>query len=180
MRECIDGASPCILRCFRARAPAACGAEFQDMDDRTTTTDFTRTAPGVRPTKVVASKKRRWVGFLVFLLIAVGVGWLIYARQTTQPPARRGEGPPVTVVAVPAATGNIDVNLNALGTVTSLATITVRSQISGQLVRVVYTEGQIVKKGDLLAEIDSRPYELALAQAQGTLERVPARMCSRE
>jgi multidrug efflux system membrane fusion protein len=72
---------------------------------------------------------------------------------------------------VPAVTGNIDVNLNALGTVTSLATITVRSQISGQLVRVAYTEGQIVKKGDLLAEIDARPYELALAQAQGTLER---------
>ncbi len=141
------------------------------MDDRTTTTDFTRTAPGVRPTKVAAPKKRRWVGFLVFLLIAVGVGWVIYARQTTQPPARRGEGPPVTVVAVPAVTGNIDVNLNALGTVTSLATITVRSQISGQLVRVAYTEGQIVKKGDLLAEIDSRPYELALAQAQGSLER---------
>ena len=54
---------------------------------------------------------------------------------------------------------------------TSLATVTIRSQISGYLVRVVYQEGQIVKKGDLLAEIDSRPYELALALAQGSLER---------
>jgi multidrug efflux system membrane fusion protein len=61
--------------------------------------------------------------------------------------------------------------LNGLGTVTSLATVTIRSQISGYLFRVAYQEGQIVKKGDLLAEIDSRPYELALALAQGSLER---------
>ena len=54
---------------------------------------------------------------------------------------------------------------------TSLATVTIRSNISGYLVNVAYTEGQIVKKGDLLAEIDSRPYELALANAQGTLAR---------
>jgi membrane fusion protein, multidrug efflux system len=55
--------------------------------------------------------------------------------------------------------------------VTSLATVTIRSQISGYLTKVAYEEGQLVKKGDLLAEIDSRTYELALAQAQGTQER---------
>jgi multidrug efflux system membrane fusion protein len=68
-------------------------------------------------------------------------------------------------------TGDINVTINALGTVTSLATVTIRSQISGQLVRVAYNEGQLVNKGDLLAEIDSRPYELALAQAEGALKR---------
>jgi multidrug efflux system membrane fusion protein len=67
--------------------------------------------------------------------------------------------------------GDVDININALGTVTSLATVTIRSQISGYLMNVAFKEGDIVKKGDLLAEIDSRTYELALAQAQGTLER---------
>ena len=89
-----------------------------------------------------------------------------------QPPPGRGDFVATTPVVAPtAATGDIDITLNALGTVTSLATVTIRSQISGYLVNVAYQEGQIVKKGDLLAEIDSRPYELALAQAQGTLAR---------
>src|SRR5580704_5401705 len=75
------------------------------------------------------------------------------------------------VVAAAATVGDINLTLNGLGTVTSLATVTIKSQISGYLVRVAYQEGQIIKKGDLLAEIDSRPFELALALAQGSLER---------
>jgi multidrug efflux system membrane fusion protein len=75
------------------------------------------------------------------------------------------------VVAANVEKGDIDIAFNALGTVTPLATVTVVSQISGQLMRVAYQEGQIVKQGDLLAEIDSRPYELALRNAQGQLER---------
>ena len=67
--------------------------------------------------------------------------------------------------------GNINVTLDALGTVTSLATVTVKAQIGGQLVQIAFKEGQEVKKGDLLAQIDSRPYEAALAQAQGQLAR---------
>jgi membrane fusion protein, multidrug efflux system len=144
------------------------------MDDRTTT-DFTKTAPDGKPATVTTAKpKSRWgMGLTLVLLLAIaaGVGWWIYTREAPAPAGRRGAQTTVPVVAVPAVTGNIDITLNALGTVTSLATVTIISQISGQLVRVVYTEGQIVKKGDLLAEIDSRPYELALAQAQGALER---------
>jgi membrane fusion protein, multidrug efflux system len=144
------------------------------MDDRTTT-DFTRTAPDGKPATVTTARpKSRWrVGLVLVVLVAIaaGVGWWIYAREAPAPSGRRGASTTVPVVAVPAVTGNIDITLNALGTVTSLATVTIISQISGQLVRVAYTEGQIVKKGDLLAEIDSRPYELALAQAQGALER---------
>jgi multidrug efflux system membrane fusion protein len=67
--------------------------------------------------------------------------------------------------------GDIGINLNALGTVTSLATVTIRTQISGYLMKVVFKEGDEVKKGDLLAEIDSRPYEATLAQAKGQLAR---------
>ena len=67
--------------------------------------------------------------------------------------------------------GDIGINLNALGTVTSLATVTVRTQISGYLTKIDFKEGEEVRKGDLLAEIDPRPYEATLAQARGQLAR---------
>jgi len=76
---------------------------------------------------------------------------------------------PVTVVAAERA--NVPVVLNALGTVTSLRTVTVRSQVDGQLLRVLFREGQLVKAGELLAEIDPRPFQVQLAQAQGQLAR---------
>src|SRR5271165_2237226 len=77
----------------------------------------------------------------------------------------------MSIVPETVSKGDIGINLNALGTVTSLATVTIRTQISGYLIRVAFKEGDDVKKGDLLAEIDSRPYEAALAQAQGNLAR---------
>jgi multidrug efflux system membrane fusion protein len=144
------------------------------MDDRTTTTNFTKTQPLDRPLphQTTAPKKRRWLGILMLLAAAAGAGWWLYPRADTPPTIRRGDGAAVMpVVAVPATMGDIDIALNALGTVTSLATVTIKSQIGGQLVRVAYQEGQMVNKGDLLAEIDSRPYELALTQTQGALER---------
>jgi len=144
------------------------------MDDRTTTTNFTKTQPLDRPLphQTTASKKKRWLGILMLLAAAAGAGWWFYPRADAPPATRRGDGAAVMpVVAVPATLGDIDIALNALGTATSLATVTIKSQISGQLVRVAYQEGQMVNKGDLLAEIDSRPYELALTQTQGALER---------
>jgi membrane fusion protein, multidrug efflux system len=84
------------------------------------------------------------------------------------------------VMVTPVATGDIDITLNALGTVTSLATVTVKSQISGYLTNVVYQEGQVVQKGDLLAEIDDRSYKLALQNAEGTLARDQAMLQSAE
>lgn len=77
----------------------------------------------------------------------------------------------VPVVTTLAVQGDMPVYLDGLGTVTSFNTVTVRSRVDGELVRVSFTEGQLVKKGDLLAEIDSRPFEAQLAQAEGQLAR---------
>jgi len=76
---------------------------------------------------------------------------------------------PVTTAT--AEKGDIPVTVNALGTITPLATITVKSQIAGLLTEVAFQEGQMVQKGDLLALVDPRPYQHALEQAQGQLER---------
>jgi multidrug efflux system membrane fusion protein len=91
-------------------------------------------------------------------------------------PGPGGRGPaggeraiPVTVAA--AGRADVPVVLNALGTVTSLRTVTVRSRVDGQLLRVNFREGQTVKAGDLLAEIDPRPFQVQLEQAQGQLAR---------
>ena len=82
-----------------------------------------------------------------------------------------GQGGPQPVGVSIAAKGNIDVTMDALGTVTPLATVTVRPQVSGQLLRVDFEEGRPVNAGDLLAEIDPRSFQAALDQASGQLAR---------
>ena len=166
------------------------------MDDRTTT-DFTKTQPlkpqpfETKPPGTPVARKRskagRRLGLLVLLAGVATAGWWLYGRQPQQGPApqqRAGRSNPnasaMPVVIAPAVTGDIDITLNALGTVTSLATVTIKSQISGYLVNVAYQEGQVVKKGDLLAEIDDRTYKLALQNAEGTLARDQAALQSAE
>jgi membrane fusion protein, multidrug efflux system len=152
------------------------------MDDRTTT-DFTRTQPLDRPVKRKRAKSKtgRRLGLLLVVVGAAALGWWLYNRQ---PAPQQGRVNPyanaMPVVVAPVVTGDIDITLNALGTVTSLATVTIKSQISGYLINVAYQEGQVVKQGDLLAEIDSRPYELALKNAEGALERDQAMLQSAE
>jgi membrane fusion protein, multidrug efflux system len=82
-----------------------------------------------------------------------------------------GQGVPVPVSVATAYSGDIEVRIPALGTVTPLATVTVRTQISGILQKVAFTEGQLVRQGELLAQIDPRPYEAAVQQMQGNLRR---------
>ncbi len=105
---------------------------------------------------------------LGFLLLA----WLLKSHGTR--PANGGRfaaGGPMPVVTARATTGDMPITLIGLGTVTPLATVTVQSQISGQIMHIAFKEGQTVKAGDPLIQIDPRPYQVALEQAQGALAR---------
>ena len=144
------------------------------MDDRTKT-DPTKGWPEAEPgqTPFERPPRPRWgrrLGVLAVLLLLAGVALWVYLRPPPAAPRNPRSGVP-PVATAPVQTGNINVTTNALGTVTSLATVTVRTQISGQIVRVAFQEGQIVNKGDFLAEIDPRPYQVALAQAEGAARR---------
>src|SRR5215469_1113577 len=105
------------------------------------------------------------LGFLV-------LGWVLKPHGT-QPTGggRFAGGGPKPVVTARATTGEMPITLIGLGTVTPLATVTVQSQISGQIMRIFFKEGQTVKAGDALIQIDPRPYQVALEQAQGALKR---------
>ncbi|UGA46533.1 MdtA/MuxA family multidrug efflux RND transporter periplasmic adaptor subunit [Bradyrhizobium quebecense] len=110
------------------------------------------------------------------LAVLAGIVW--WTRQQAAPPHAGGgrNAGPMSIVPEAVGKGDIGVSLNALGTVTSLATVTIRSQISGYLMKIDFKEGDEVKKGDLIAEIDSRPYEATLAQAKGQLARDEAQL----
>jgi multidrug efflux system membrane fusion protein len=121
-------------------------------------------------------RRRRWLWIVaaVALVVVAGAAWYWWGRPAGAPaptpggPAGRSDpSRALPVVAVPARKGSIDVYLSALGTVTPRNTVSVRSRVDGQLMRVLFTEGQIVQAGALLAEIDPRPFQAQLAQAQG-------------
>ncbi|GIL39889.1 hypothetical protein TMPK1_21260 [Rhodospirillales bacterium TMPK1] len=98
--------------------------------------------------------------------------WLAVSRSSAPPQGGRFRGIGPTPVAVATVeNGDVPVERAALGTVTPLATVTLRAQIAGRLVQVGFKEGQTVKAGDLLAQVDPRPYQFALDQAKGQLER---------
>ena len=140
------------------------------------------------------SPRRVLVTAAIVALVAVGlaIGWYYFAGHRTAtesaaqgqaaapsgaggaPSGRRGGGDasrPTPVATAAVRSGDFDVYLNALGTVTARGTVTVRSRVDGQLNRVLFNEGQVVKAGELLAEIDPRPFEVQLEQMNGQLAR---------
>jgi multidrug efflux system membrane fusion protein len=145
------------------------------------------------------SRLKLWI---IGLLLLGAAGWAVYhfgigaTQIQTQGPGGGGRGPggfggfgggggfgrnqtvPVRVVAVQRQ--NIDVHLRALGTVTPLNTVTVRPRLDGELIRVHFTEGQRVERGQVLAEIDNRAYVVQLSQAEGALEENRARLKNAE
>ena len=110
-----------------------------------------------------------WI--VVAVVVIAAVLWFIQPSGTSSKHGRNGSNGPMPVVAAVAQKGDIGVVRDAIGTVTPLATVTVQTQIAGVLTDVGFQEGQIVQKGDFLAQVDPRPYQAALDQAQGTLER---------
>jgi len=125
----------------------------------------------------VASHLRRHpyaLGSIALLIAVIGGGTLVLSRpwrSTVGAQARSPAPPRVPIVAAAARTRDVGVYLKGLGTVTPLNTVTVRSRVDGELIGVHYQEGQIVRSGDLLAEIDPRPFQAQLTQFEGQLER---------
>src|SRR2546423_3573450 len=134
---------------------------------------LTRPAPRAR--------RWRWIVVAVVVIAAIVAAWFWFGRGAEDPAkAGRAKGDPnartIPVVAAPARKGTIDVYIDALGTVTPRNMVVVRSRVDGQLLSVAFREGQDMKAGELLAQIDPRPFEVQLTQANGQMARDQAQL----
>jgi multidrug efflux system membrane fusion protein len=121
-------------------------------------------------------KKGRWWAWPLTLLILGAGGYELYQavgkqKLAANAPKNSKKGGNVPVVAISARRGDIPVYLTGLGSVTAFNTVTVKSRVDGQVTKIAFKEGQLVHEGDLLAEIDPRPYQVQLLQAQGQLAK---------
>ena len=130
------------------------------------------------PAHVTPPRRSAWVRVAIWALILLAfaaIFWFVLFRKGKQAPTPSGRGAmtgePVTVTTATARKGSIGVYLDAIGTVTPVYTDSITSQVTGLISSVHYAEGQIVKLGDPLIDIDPRPYQAQLLQAQGALER---------
>lgn len=144
-----------------------------------------RRSPAVLPAAAPsAPRRRRRMPLLLLVVAAAGIGGLVvwHPWAVTKPPAdtRHGAaaGQSQAVGVATAAPGDVAIALNELGTVTPLATVTVRTQIAGILQQVAFTEGQMVRRGDFLAQVDPRPYQALLEQNEGNLARDQATLAN--
>jgi membrane fusion protein, multidrug efflux system len=137
------------------------------------------------PQQQQATRRRRLKWIIGLAVVVIGLGWLIHHRIAAggkQQHMGRGammNGPmPVSVGKV--GTADVPVVIEALGTVTPLATVQIRPEVTGYLVKIDFQEGEIVKAGGLLAQIDPRPYQAALDSAQGQLQKDQATLAGAE
>jgi len=140
-----------------------------------TNRDRSPIAPGSGPALLWEKVRTapRWALILGVLVLFVLVAWLLTPSKAARAPAggRFAGGGPMPVVVASARSGDMPITLSGLGTVTPVATVTVQSQISGQIMKIAFKEGQTVKAGDPLIQIDPRPYQVALEQADGAQSR---------
>ncbi|HEY3928724.1 MAG TPA: efflux RND transporter periplasmic adaptor subunit [Candidatus Koribacter sp.] len=144
------------------------------MSDRLVTPE----TPTSKETPPEETHRGRWLIFIVIFVLVAAAAWYFHDRSASQAKSQRPGGGrgnfgdrPVPASVAQAAQGNMPVYVEALGTVTPVYTVTVTSRVQGQIVAVHYREGQNVQKGDPLLDIDPRPYEAALTQAEGQLAR---------
>ncbi len=145
---------------------------------------------GARDSSAVPpAKSRWWLWILALCIVAIGIWYFRGTRSTSEAGGkaaagsagggRKGAGAAnftVPVVVATAEKGDLPVYLIGLGTVTAFNTVTVRSRVDGQIVKVNFTEGQFVHQGDALIEIDPRPYQVMLEQAEGQLAKDQAQL----
>jgi membrane fusion protein, multidrug efflux system len=116
-------------------------------------------------------KRRPWLGIVLLALLVLVIGVLVARKPKPKPDeSANNEAPVVTIKAATVREGDIGIHVDALGTVTPISTVSLYSQITGKVVAVNYREGQMVRAGQSLIEIDPRPYEAQLKQAEGTLQ----------
>ena len=131
-------------------------------------------------------RSRIWVILVGLACLVVAGAWIANGRQAKTPQQAKATGGsaagqqarPVPVVVTPVRIGDLSVYLTALGSVTPLNTVTVKSRVDGQLMATHFTEGQVVHAGDVLAEIDPRPFQAQLTQAEGQLARDQANLAN--
>jgi multidrug efflux system membrane fusion protein len=128
---------------------------------------------------------RQWLIGSIALAVLVLLLWWLWPAKPEAPPGGMRRGPfgdagPVPVRLAPVTQGSFAVELKALGTVTAYNTVNVRPRVDGELVKLLFKDGQQVKAGDLLAVIDPRPYQIALQQAQGALQENQAQLRNAE
>jgi multidrug efflux system membrane fusion protein len=130
-----------------------------------------------RPRPLQRPSRQRIIWSVFGLALLAALAWIIF-RPHTQPVRATRANTPMPVALAEAQQGDMPVTINGLGTVTPLAMVTVRTQIGGQLIQLGFQEGQEVNQGDFLAQIDPRPYQAALDQAQGQLLRDQAQLAN--
>lgn len=146
--------------------------------------------PGARGSSAARTPKSRWwLWIFVLVVLVIGIWYYRGTRSTSEAGGKaaagasgKGKGGPgsagftVPVVVAAAQKGDLPVYLIGLGTVTAFNTVTIRSRVDGQIVKVNFTEGQFVHQGDALIEIDPRPYQVLLEQAEGQLAKDQAQL----
>jgi multidrug efflux system membrane fusion protein len=145
------------------------------MDSDSPTTGKPNAARFMQDTQVsswIEKVSQRWRLWLVVVVIAgLGLYFMIPRSADTSAVSSAMAHPTVPVAAAPAKVGDLNQYISAIGSVTAYNTVTIKSRVDGQLEQVNFTEGQIVKAGDLLAQIDPRPFQVQLTQAEGTLAK---------